>query len=179
MRWEPQRSRTILNSPFRIHAFASISEECNVLCLTWGANLYSRNDSGPPVNDPLRPQFRNLTTAQLKDKYREVCGEESRSNHKQFLFRRIAWRVFPASHDESARDRYPFAAVAAAPPDEPKPVCHHTANGNNRTISDIHLGDACLQQGDGPQAAYAGTLASPLRARENYWSRAPELWQLQ
>lgn len=37
--------------------------------------------------------LRNLTTAQLKDKYREVFGEQSRSNHKQFLFRRIAWRI--------------------------------------------------------------------------------------
>jgi hypothetical protein len=37
--------------------------------------------------------LRNLTTAQLKQKYREVFGEESRSNHKQFLFRRIAWRI--------------------------------------------------------------------------------------
>ncbi len=37
--------------------------------------------------------LRNLTTAQLKEKYREVFGEDSRSNHKQFLFRRIAWRI--------------------------------------------------------------------------------------
>ncbi|MGE5568768.1 MAG: DUF2924 domain-containing protein [Rhodospirillales bacterium] len=37
--------------------------------------------------------LRSLTTAQLKEKYREVFGEESRSNHKQFLFRRIAWRI--------------------------------------------------------------------------------------
>ena len=37
--------------------------------------------------------LRNLTTAQLKEKYREVFGEETRSNHKQFLFRRIAWRM--------------------------------------------------------------------------------------
>lgn len=37
--------------------------------------------------------LRSLTTAQLKDKYREVFGELSRSNHKQFLFRRIAWRI--------------------------------------------------------------------------------------
>jgi hypothetical protein len=37
--------------------------------------------------------LRSLTTAQLKQKYREVFGEESRSNHKQFLFRRIAWRI--------------------------------------------------------------------------------------
>jgi len=37
--------------------------------------------------------LRNLTKAKLKEKYREVFGEETRSNHKQFLFRRIAWRI--------------------------------------------------------------------------------------
>lgn len=37
--------------------------------------------------------LRSLTTAQLKEKYHEVFGERSRSNHKQFLFRRIAWRI--------------------------------------------------------------------------------------
>ena len=30
--------------------------------------------------------LRNLTTAQLKEKYREVFGEQSRSNHKQFPY---------------------------------------------------------------------------------------------
>ena len=29
--------------------------------------------------------LRSLTTGQLKDKYRDVFGEDSRSNHKQFL----------------------------------------------------------------------------------------------
>ena len=37
--------------------------------------------------------LRNLTAAQLKAKHREVFGEQSRSNHKQFMFRRIAWRI--------------------------------------------------------------------------------------
>ena len=37
--------------------------------------------------------LRSLTTAQLKEKYQEVFREQSRSNHKQFLFRRIAWRI--------------------------------------------------------------------------------------
>jgi len=44
----------------------------------------------------LREQIeglRHMTVGQLKDKYREVFEEESRSNHKQFLFRRIAWRI--------------------------------------------------------------------------------------
>jgi hypothetical protein len=34
-----------------------------------------------------------MTVAQLRQKYLEVFGEESRSNHKQYLFRRIAWRI--------------------------------------------------------------------------------------
>jgi hypothetical protein len=34
-----------------------------------------------------------MTVGQLRQKYTEVFGEESRSNHKQFLFRRIAWRI--------------------------------------------------------------------------------------
>src|SRR5580698_10058003 len=37
--------------------------------------------------------LRHMTVGQLKQKYREVFGEASRSNHKQFLFRRIAWRM--------------------------------------------------------------------------------------
>jgi len=45
------------------------------------------------INTPaLRERFeglRHLTVGQRKDKYREVFGEDSRSNHKQFLFRRI------------------------------------------------------------------------------------------
>ena len=37
--------------------------------------------------------LRRLTVERLKEKYLEVFGEDSRSNHKQFLFRRIAWRL--------------------------------------------------------------------------------------
>src|SRR5262245_6656839 len=37
--------------------------------------------------------LRHMTVGQLKRRYRDVFGELSRSNHKQFLFRRIAWRI--------------------------------------------------------------------------------------
>jgi hypothetical protein len=37
--------------------------------------------------------LRHMTVGQLKDKYRKIFGEASRSNHKQFLFRRVAWRI--------------------------------------------------------------------------------------
>jgi hypothetical protein len=38
-------------------------------------------------------QLRNLSVIALRRKYQEVFGEESRSSNKQFLFRRIAWRL--------------------------------------------------------------------------------------
>ena len=44
----------------------------------------------------------------MKAKYREVFGGESRSNHKQFLVRRIAWRLqanVEGSLSERARQR--------------------------------------------------------------------------
>jgi hypothetical protein len=37
--------------------------------------------------------LRRLTVGGMRDKYREVFGEETRSHHKDFLFRRIAWRL--------------------------------------------------------------------------------------
>ena len=38
-------------------------------------------------------ELSRMTVGQLRQKYSVVFGEESRSNHKQFLFRRIAWRI--------------------------------------------------------------------------------------
>ena len=38
-------------------------------------------------------RLRHMTTAQLQLKYRELFGQTSRSNHKNYLFRRVAWRV--------------------------------------------------------------------------------------
>ena len=38
-------------------------------------------------------ELSRMTVGQLRPKYLQVFGEESRSNHKQFLFRRIAWRI--------------------------------------------------------------------------------------
>lgn len=37
--------------------------------------------------------LRRLSVSGLREKYVEVFGEESRSHHKDFLFRRIAWRL--------------------------------------------------------------------------------------
>ena len=38
-------------------------------------------------------QLRHMTTAQLQLKYRELFGQPSHSNHKDYLFRRVAWRL--------------------------------------------------------------------------------------
>jgi DUF2924 family protein len=38
-------------------------------------------------------KLRQMKVGALRAKYREVFGEESRSSNKQFLFRRIAWRL--------------------------------------------------------------------------------------
>ncbi len=38
-------------------------------------------------------QLRHLTTAQLQLQYRELFGQPSHSNHKDYLFRRVAWRL--------------------------------------------------------------------------------------
>ena len=37
--------------------------------------------------------MQRMTVAQLRRKYTEVFGEETRSRHKQHLIRRIAWRL--------------------------------------------------------------------------------------
>src|SRR6266851_6879974 len=38
-------------------------------------------------------ELRHMTTAQLQMKYREMFGQSSHSNHKDYLFRRVAWRL--------------------------------------------------------------------------------------
>ena len=38
-------------------------------------------------------EIRKMKAAALRIRYRELFGEESRSSNRQFLFRRIAWRL--------------------------------------------------------------------------------------
>src|SRR6266852_8981304 len=52
--------------------------------------------------------LRHQSVGQLRVKYREVFGHQSRSNHKQFLVRRIAWRLQANAEgelSERARER--------------------------------------------------------------------------
>src|SRR6266852_2266013 len=66
------------------------------------AQKQQQRASNPPDIAALGRQ----TVAQLKAKYRDLFGQESRSNHKQFLMRRVAWRLQAiAEGDLSGRAR--------------------------------------------------------------------------
>ena len=45
-------------------------------------------------------QLRGATVRELRTKYFELFGQPSHSNHKQFLFRRIAWRLQALAYGE-------------------------------------------------------------------------------
>ena len=58
-------------------------------------------------------QLRSLPVSGLREKYREVFGEDSRSNHKDYLYRRIAWRLqASAEGDLSERARLRALEIA-------------------------------------------------------------------
>ena len=58
-------------------------------------------------------ELRELNVAALRTKYRQVCGEESKSFNKPFLFRRIAWRL-QASAEGDLRERARHRAAGIA-----------------------------------------------------------------
>ena len=52
--------------------------------------------------------MRRMTVSNLKQRYAEVFGEEARSNHKEYLVKRIAWRLQALEEgdiSEAARER--------------------------------------------------------------------------
>jgi Protein of unknown function (DUF2924) len=58
-------------------------------------------------------QLRQATVGELRAKYFELFGQPSRSNHKQFLFRRVAWRLQAVAYGElSAHARQRALALA-------------------------------------------------------------------
>lgn len=44
------------------------------------------------ITEEIR-ELREMTVPELRARYREVFGEETRSHHKQQLFRKVAWRI--------------------------------------------------------------------------------------
>lgn len=37
--------------------------------------------------------LREMTVPELRERYREVFGEETRSRHKEFFWKQVAWRL--------------------------------------------------------------------------------------
>jgi len=57
--------------------------------------------------------LREMTVGQLRQKYREVFGEETQAGNKDFLFKRIAWRIQSlAEGNLSERARQRAAEIA-------------------------------------------------------------------
>src|SRR5438445_13452358 len=60
-------------------------------------------------------QLRAATVTELRAKYFDLFGQPSRSNHKQFLFRRVAWRLQALAYGElSEQARQQALALAQA-----------------------------------------------------------------
>src|SRR5258706_3815213 len=63
------------------------------------------------MNDVFSAQIaalRRLPAAALREHYRELFGEESRSSNRQFLYRRVAWRpqfLAQGNPSQKARER--------------------------------------------------------------------------
>jgi hypothetical protein len=94
--------------------------------------------------------LRRASLAGLREKYRKVFQEETRSRHREHLFRRIAWRLQAlAEGDLSARARQRAHQIACAadlrmiaPPDffTVSGECIRTTQGNrNRREQDNRL----------------------------------------
>jgi hypothetical protein len=66
-----------------------------------------------PIVIAAMDELQDLKIPALKKRYRELFGEESKSSNKQFLFRRIAWRLQAnAEGDLSERARRRAAEIA-------------------------------------------------------------------
>jgi hypothetical protein len=72
-------------------------------------------------------RLRRVKVRELRDRYKEIFGQESRSNHKEYLFRRIAWRLQAlAEGDLSERVRQRALEIAQ---DADLRICGPKPNG--------------------------------------------------
>jgi hypothetical protein len=60
---------------------------------SYGQQHFSEGENMDPAVLAEIDELRQMKAGALRVKYREVFGEESRSSNRQFLFRRIAWRL--------------------------------------------------------------------------------------
>ena len=97
-------------------------------------------------------RLRSMTVAELQVRWRELCGEPSSSRNRDFLWKRLAWRVQELAHgglSDRARNRIaelaPADFVRAVTPRIPAPVDLPVADAappRPRTVRDVRLPSA-------------------------------------
>ena len=75
-----------------VPTFHLIVPRSRALMVVWLTTPRRETTVGNAIEDQIA-ELGRLTVTQLRQKYAEVFGEETRSNNKQFLYRRIAWRI--------------------------------------------------------------------------------------
>ena len=82
-----------------------------------------------PITEQLAA-LRNMTVAQLREKYREVFGEPTRSRNKDYLRKKVAWRIQElAEGGLSDRARARIEELADGAPMRRRSSGNGTANG--------------------------------------------------
>jgi len=88
--------------------------------MTKGPVMANANSTCAPAARELRlnlekeiAELRRMTVNELADRYAELFGEQTRTRHKQYLLRKIAWRIQSnAEGDLSVRARRRAAELA-------------------------------------------------------------------
>ncbi len=101
--------------------------------------------------------LRRMTVGQLRAKHLELFGEECRSNHKDFLFKRIAWRMQAVAEgglSERARQR----AMELANDADLRIRAPKDALANGDAVEPAHAVEAAVDGGNDPRLPMPGTI---------------------
>jgi len=102
-------------------------------------------------------ELRQMTVRQLREKYAQVFGEETRSNHKQFLFRRMAWRL-QALAEGGLSERAKRRALEIANDADLRIRAPKTAFRGDTMQLEERTATTCLSTGRDPRLPVSGTL---------------------
>jgi len=100
--------------------------------------------------------LRRMTVGQLRAKHLELFGEECRSNHKDFLFKRIAWRM-QAVAEGGLSERSRQRAMELANDADLRIRAPKDALANGETVEPAHTMEAAVDGGNDPRLPMPGT----------------------
>jgi hypothetical protein len=103
--------------------------------------------------------LRKLTVNQLRRKHLELFGEESRSNHKEFLFKRIAWRM-QAVAEGCLSDRARRRAMEIANDADIRIRAPKNMFADEPLSGSVHVAVASVETGSDPRLPMAGAVIS-------------------